>query len=226
MSLFGRFLEISIPVPDIQESLAWYRLLGFTECTVGDVYEHHYAVVTDGRVYIGLHAAGLKELSLTFVRPGLTGHIPELQQLGLEVDDVYQGDERFHELLLHDPTGLPARLIEARTFSATTLESPCKAGQLRQIALSTRQPEATVAFWKQGGFDSYEDEEEDDFELLTPGMSLSVAAGKIAEPTLSFHCEDMQTLRSLLEKENLSYRKKGEQLHLFTPEDTLIVVSG
>ena len=55
MSTLGRFLEFSVRTPDILQSLNFYKLLGFTELDIGDVWTHKYAVVSDGGIHIGLH---------------------------------------------------------------------------------------------------------------------------------------------------------------------------
>ena len=51
------FLEISVHTPEIQDSLAFYESLGFVQATVGEVWPYPYAVVTDGRLFLGLHGA-------------------------------------------------------------------------------------------------------------------------------------------------------------------------
>ena len=53
--MLGRFLEFSIHTPDILQSLGFYKLLGFQELEIGDVWSHKYAVVSDGELNIGLH---------------------------------------------------------------------------------------------------------------------------------------------------------------------------
>ena len=70
MSGIGTFLELSVPTDDIQASLEFYQRLGFTELTVNDIRTHYYAVVTDGRIAIGLHAGGFDEPALSFVVEG------------------------------------------------------------------------------------------------------------------------------------------------------------
>ncbi|TDJ47077.1 MAG: hypothetical protein E2O52_03670 [Gammaproteobacteria bacterium] len=47
-----------MPTDDIQASLEFYQRLDFTELNVNDVRTHYYAVVTDGRIAVGLHAEG------------------------------------------------------------------------------------------------------------------------------------------------------------------------
>jgi len=47
--------SFSLSTPDIQASLDFYLGLGFTSAEVGDAWSHPYAVVTDGRICLGLH---------------------------------------------------------------------------------------------------------------------------------------------------------------------------
>jgi len=232
MSLFGRFLEISVPVEDIQESLHWYQALGFSECTTSDSVDHHYAVVTDGRVFIGLHAAGLQTLTLSFVRPELTGAITELEAAEIEPDKVYLGDERYHSVSLCSPDELDVQLLEARTFSSTTVESTPLTGQLRYLQVVTPDPAATSEFWTRGGLDRHaleasvedDDADEDEFELITPGMTLMVRDGRSAV-TLNFYCGDTVPLLETLNRKDMQYRKRGNTLRLIAPEGTVFEIS-
>ncbi len=57
----GRFLEISLAATDVAESLAFYESLGFVQASVGEAWPHPYAVVTDGRLSLGLHGAEFDE---------------------------------------------------------------------------------------------------------------------------------------------------------------------
>jgi len=223
MNIFGRFLELSMPVRDIRESLEWYRLLGFQECAVGDIYDYHYAVVTDGRVFIGLHSAGIEDICLTFVRPELSLHIKELQALGLDVSDIYRGDECFHQLILHDPAGLQVRLIEARTFSPSVEDRAPLTGQIRNLGISARYPDEARDFWQHGGFSAHDDDES--IELLPPGMTLRLHAGTSA-PQLNFLCPDKHTLIKLLIKEEQRYQQRGELISLTSPEGLRLNVLG
>ena len=44
-----------VHAPDVPASLAFYESLGFVQARVGDAWSHPYAVVTDGRLFLGLH---------------------------------------------------------------------------------------------------------------------------------------------------------------------------
>ncbi len=116
MSSLGRFLEISIPAEDVEDSLSFYRRLGFFELPVGEIRAYNYAVVSDGSVCLGLHADGVDQLSLSFVKPNIARHSRTFRDLGLELEFERLADDEFNEAAVADPDGHQAFLLEARTF--------------------------------------------------------------------------------------------------------------
>ena len=151
--MLGRFLEFSLAAPDIQASLDFYAKLGFSQTAVGDAWPHPYAVVTDGRICLGLHQAAIVH-SLTFVKPDLLKYLQPLEELGLEFELRRLGDDVFNEVAWFDPSRQMIRLIEARTFSpskrASTDTSRC--GYFLEIALPARDLEQSKLYYEQFGF--------------------------------------------------------------------------
>ncbi|MDE2052951.1 MAG: hypothetical protein KGJ72_18250, partial [Gammaproteobacteria bacterium] len=135
--MLGRFLEIGIQTQDIRASVEFYERLGFTQAQTGDTWPHPYGVLTDGRVYLGLHQARLDSPALTFVRPGIAGHLAALERCGVELSTVNIGGEVFNEVGFRDPAGLPVRMLEARTYSPASRppgdESRC--GQFLRLSV-------------------------------------------------------------------------------------------
>jgi catechol 2,3-dioxygenase-like lactoylglutathione lyase family enzyme len=152
--MLGRFLEYSIATPDIRASLDFYAKLGFSQAEVGEAWPHPYAVVTDGRICLGLHEAFIAAPSITFVKPGLLGHLSALEKLDLNFEIRRLGNDVFNELAWFDPSGHLVRLVEARTFSPakrlTTDTSLC--GYFLEIALPVPQGAAAKEFWERLGF--------------------------------------------------------------------------
>src|ERR1700754_1252964 len=70
-SVLGRFHEISISTADIRASVEFYERLGFTQAPATDTWTHPYGVLTDGRLFIGLHQRRSPSPTLTFVLPGI-----------------------------------------------------------------------------------------------------------------------------------------------------------
>jgi len=152
--LLGRFLEFSLPTPDIQASLHFYRELGFSEAQVGETWPHPYGVVTDGRICLGLHQQGVAEPTLTFVKPGLLKHLEDLEARALEFEYRRLGNDVFNEVAWKNPDGQLLRLIEARTFSPSkrpsTQASLC--GYFVEIALPSADLPAGKSYWENLGF--------------------------------------------------------------------------
>ncbi|HXA36916.1 MAG TPA: hypothetical protein VNW26_11320 [Steroidobacteraceae bacterium] len=152
--MLGRFLEFSLATPDIQASLEFYTRLGFSQAAVGEAWVHPYAVVTDGRICLGLHQEAIPAPSITFVKPGLLKYLNTLEELGLEFEFRRLGNDVFNEVGWFDPSGQLVRLIEARTFSPSKrlgLDiSQC--GYFMEIALPAPSAEASKAYWERFGF--------------------------------------------------------------------------
>jgi catechol 2,3-dioxygenase-like lactoylglutathione lyase family enzyme len=152
--VLGRFLEYSIATPDIRASLEFYGKLGFSQAEVGEAWLHPYAVVTDGRIHLGLHEQLVAAPSLTFVKPDVLHQLGALENLGVNFEFRRLGDDVFNEVGWLDPTGHWIRLIEARTFSPSkrnpTDTSLC--GYFLEIGLTAPSREAAKQYWEGFGF--------------------------------------------------------------------------
>ena len=152
--MLGRFLEFSIATPDIRASLDFYSRLGFTQAQVGEAWTHPYAVVTDGRVYLGLHQEFVPAPAVTFVKPDLLRHSSALERLGLQFEFRRLGNDVFNELGWLDPSGHLIRLVEARTFSPSKrlASDTSLCGYFLEIALPAASRDEAKDFWEKFGF--------------------------------------------------------------------------
>jgi predicted lactoylglutathione lyase len=160
--MLGRFLEVSLHTPAIVESLEFYESLGFVQAQVGEAWPYPYAVVTDGRLFLGLHGAVVRSPALTFVLPSLAHGIDGLRERGVTFEQERLGDDVFNQASFSDPTGLGVNVIEARTFSppqlGPSMTSAC--GYFTELGLPVRDSEAARAFWEPLGFVALEEERE------------------------------------------------------------------
>jgi catechol 2,3-dioxygenase-like lactoylglutathione lyase family enzyme len=152
--VLGRFLEFSLATPDIQASLDFYLGLGFTSAEVGDAWSHPYAVVTDGRICLGLHQEAMPAPSLTFVKPDLLKHLDGLERRGIEFEFRRLGNDVFNEVGWFDPSGQLLRLIEARTFSPSKrlANDTSRCGYFLEIAVPVPDRELAKSYWEDFGF--------------------------------------------------------------------------
>jgi catechol 2,3-dioxygenase-like lactoylglutathione lyase family enzyme len=212
--LFGRLLELALPTEDIAASVQFYERLGFRQLLTGDAWPHHYGVLSDGRIHLGLHeaAAGLSLASIapSFVLPGVARSLEALRAAGIEPEEVHFGDESLHHLQLRDPGGNLVRLQEARTFSpasaapreapdeppaaasAAKAESLC--GYFLHLSLPQKDFMAARSFWERAGWVALPEEDSPYPHLPLTADQLDLAfhaRGGMASPFLAFECVDV-----------------------------------
>jgi catechol 2,3-dioxygenase-like lactoylglutathione lyase family enzyme len=150
--VLGRFLEYSIPTPDIRASLDFYGKLGFSQAQVGETWPHPYAVVTDGRLHLGLHQLASAVPALTFVKADVLRQLGGLESRGVSFEYRKLGNDVFNEVGWLDPSGHLIRLIEARTFSPIKNPRGSMCGYFLEIGLPVPDRELAKQHWERLGF--------------------------------------------------------------------------
>jgi catechol 2,3-dioxygenase-like lactoylglutathione lyase family enzyme len=150
--MLGRFLEIGVPTPDIQASIAFYEALGFVQAVTGETWSHPYAVMTDGHLFLGLHAVGLTSPRLTYVQPDVRKHVDALESIGVAPAFAQLATDAFNELSFEAPPGVQVHMIEARTFSPpdSAVESGC--GYFAEWGWPVRDFNGLGDYWERLGF--------------------------------------------------------------------------
>jgi catechol 2,3-dioxygenase-like lactoylglutathione lyase family enzyme len=159
--VLGRFHEISIATADIRASVEFYESLGFTQATTTDTWSHPYGVLTDGRIFIGLHQRQAPSPALTFVLPGVASHLAAFESHGVALTVCRIGDEVFNEIGFLDPFGQAVGVLEARTYSPVERE-PAEVslvGYFDGFSMPARNFETARAFWEPLGFVATEEAE-------------------------------------------------------------------
>jgi hypothetical protein len=169
----------------------FYERLGFAQAQTGDTWSHPYGVLTDGRVYIGLHQSRLDSPALTFVRPDVAGHAAALERLGLTLSRLNVGSEVFNELGFRDPAGQPVRLLEARTYSPADRSAlaTSRCGEFGGVSLPAADFERVSRFWQALGLAAMEEQERPypHLPLKSEGLDLALHRPRFfAEPLLVF----------------------------------------
>jgi catechol 2,3-dioxygenase-like lactoylglutathione lyase family enzyme len=154
--VLGRFLEVSVAAPDLPASLEFYESLGFVQAQAGDARPWPYAVVTDGRLNLGLHRSGIEEPTLTWVHPDLSSHVEPLQALGVELEYLRLGPEELHELAFRDPGGQLVSIVEARTYSPPASPGGSQLGYFEEFGIPTTDIERSAGWWDALGLVAFE----------------------------------------------------------------------
>jgi hypothetical protein len=188
--LLGRFLEVSVQATDVAESLAFYESIGFVQAPTGEARSHPYAVVTDGRLFVGLHQNHFGSPALTWVLPDLAQHAAALQELGIEFEFARLGDTALHELGFLDPSGQMVNVIEARTFSPPAL-APGHATQLgyfEEFGIPTTDLARSSAFWDRLGLVAFDPVREPFGRVAVASRDLNIGLydADLRAPVLTF----------------------------------------
>jgi hypothetical protein len=194
--------------PEIRESLAFYESLGFTQAKVGEVWPYAYAVVTDGRLFIGLHAQRIQSPTLTFVVPELRKRLTDLEQAGVQFEHLDLSDDTFNQASFKDPSGQLVNLLEARTFSPPQLEGAMEStcGYFVEYGIPGKDNEAARSFWEPLGFVALE-------EITLPFSKLEFTSDLLnlalyrsrafRQPVLTFEDDHMRERLSRLRERGL-----------------------
>lgn len=234
--VIGRFLEISVFAPEIRESLAFYESLGFVQAKVGEVWPYQYAVVTDGRVFIGLHAERIQTPTLTFVVPELRKRLADLEQLEVEFEHLDLSEDTFNQATFKDPNGQLVNLLEARTFSPPQLdgvtESTC--GYFVEYAIPGKDVDAVRAFWEPLGFVALEEISQPMPKLEFTSNLLNLALYRsraFRQPVLTFEDDHMRERLSRLRERGLKLSDEmpdtlddSQNAVLIAPEGTRLLL--
>ncbi len=228
MSGAGRFLEFGVRTEDILDSLGFYKLLGFTELETGDVYDHKYAVVSDGDINIGLFDKEMASPQLTFVQPDLARHARSMADHGFDFRRMVLEEDLFNELELADRDRNTLRMIEARTFfPAAEEENLSLCGECFEVSLPVRDAMRGARFWAPLAPNVLELREEPTTHMrfdtggVPFGLSESIA---LEAPSLSFRCIDRAPLTATLERAGIPVEQfpgfEGAFARIIAPEGT------
>ena len=230
MSRIGRFLEFSVRTPDILESLHFYKTLGFVELEIGDLWQHKYAVVSDGELNIGLHDRDFDAPAITFVQQGLAKHARSMSDHGFEFSFMQINEDAFNELRFSDRDGHVVTMLEARTFNLNEeAENDSACGRWFELTLPAKDAVRGARFWAPIVPALLEMREEPtahmrfDADGVPLGLSESIA---LSAPSLCFKCPDRQDLMDLIEKEEMTFEKfpgfEGAFVAIKAPEGTML----
>jgi hypothetical protein len=111
-------------------------------------------VLTDGRIYLGLHQMPFDSPALSFVHPGVARYAAQLAAHGVELSYQRTAEHEFHNVGLKDPAGQMLVLLEARTYSPL-VRGPQRTplcGYFEEFSIPSTDFAQSQAFWEPLGF--------------------------------------------------------------------------
>jgi catechol 2,3-dioxygenase-like lactoylglutathione lyase family enzyme len=209
--MLGDFLEVSLSTTEILASVEFYERLGFRHAPVGETWQHPYAVMSDGRVALGLHQYAFPSPALTFVVPGLRGKLGDFAEAGIEFAFCKTGDDEFNEAGFTDPDRQMIALLEARTYSPLRTDighSIC--GYFLEYRMGVKDCQVSRDFWERVGLvtASISPDQATYVQLARSGLNLGLQRRKSdSPPQLVFIHEQPGTLLSLLEARGIPFSR-------------------
>jgi catechol 2,3-dioxygenase-like lactoylglutathione lyase family enzyme len=192
--VLGRFLEYSIPTSDIRASLDFYGSLGFSQAEPGETWPHPYAVVTDGRLHLGLHQHPAAVPALTFVKADVLHQLGILESRRVVLEYRKLGNDVFNEIGWLDPSGHLVRLIEARTFSPIKNPRRSLCGYFQEIGLPVPDRELAKQYWEELGFVGLDEPHAALAHVSCTSDSIDIGLydpAQLRVPTLVFEADDV-----------------------------------
>ena len=194
--MLGRFHEISIETADIAASVAFYEKLGFSQCGTTDTWQHPYGVMTDGKIFLGLHQFKFPSPTLTWVHPDAAQHAHAIEKHGIDLAWKRVGDEVFNEFGFLDPSGQAVRIQEAATHFASDRESgePSFCGDFAEYSIPAAQFQPLREFWEPLGFVALDESETPYLRMSMTSDHLDLAVHRprmLDAPMLVFASPDM-----------------------------------
>ena len=150
-----RFLEYSVPVENVLHSLEFFQTLGFTSLLTNDIRSYPYAVITDGRCYLGLHERNeftqhSQEPRFCFVHEEIAPIVRYLNDRRYQLINSQLDEDEFQQTLFHGPNNAVINLLAARSFSLPAKDD-CKdslLGHFSGFVMPTSNLEASSQFWE------------------------------------------------------------------------------
>jgi len=195
--LAGTFHEFSVAVEEVRSAVEFYERLGFIQATTADTFSHPYGVVTDARLFIGLHRRGGPSPTLTFVRPGIAASLAAFAAAGVHLSRCRTGEEVFNEIAFSDPFGHEVAVLEARTYSPVARDATevSLCGDFAEVSLPVRDFSTAQAFWEPLGFVAAEQAQVPypRLTLTSDHLDLAFHAPEVcARPMVVFRAADME----------------------------------
>ena len=234
--MLGPFHEISLETADIRASVEFYEQLGFSQATTADTWSHPYGVLTDGRLFLGLHQRRAPSPAMTFVHPGVAELVPQLEARGIALTRCEIDPEVFNQISFSDPFGQAISVLEARTYSPVTRRpadmSLC--GYFEEVSLPVANFDTAKTFWEPLGFVATDEEDVPYVHLPLTSDHINIAFHRprtLDRPMLVFSDADMTSRIARLRESNFRFSEElprgldsNQNALLESPEGTPILL--
>ena len=152
-----RFLELSLYSEDVLHDLNFFQELGFQSIQTNDIWDYPYAVISDGRQYIGIHQKENFEQISPITRFSFAHE--NIEETHRQIHDNNQtlifsdldSDDKIQHTLFRAPSGLGTHILAARPFSPLSNPKESALGYFRAYLIPHTKLNDSYVFWEQLG---------------------------------------------------------------------------
>ncbi len=236
----GNVSAITITSPDLEESLAFYQMLGFSEMTRMD-FPFPWILVTDGTLLMMLRKDDAPYIALTYYVGDVDTLVKELENDGIVFARKPHPNEMVKRCLMISPDGMNVSLVqmpdglkqpEGRTLLNTPPQEMFDAnkytnkvcGLFGEFAHPVADIDAAMVFWEKLGFKIVSRMTSPyNWAIITDGLSIVGVhqTTNFSEPTLTFFAADMKEKIEALKAAGVTdfVEKGGANITITTPEE-------
>ena len=152
--ILGDIAQITIGVPDIEESAAFYEKLGFEKLAENN-QPWPWKQYTDGQNLLLLNQDGNRYIGLNYISDDAPEKVRQVEACGVEFLHKQEVNGRLHMAIFADSDGLMAGLInQDPTGMALPEGEPISlCGKFGEFSLGVEDFQKAAAFWGQFGFE-------------------------------------------------------------------------
>jgi [ribosomal protein S5]-alanine N-acetyltransferase len=241
--ILGEITAFTITSPDLEESLTFYKMLGFHEVMRAD-WPFRWIQVSDGVVLIMLREGDNPYIALTYYTKEIEKVVKGLEKKGIEFAEKPAKGDMIKRYVLHSPDGLTVSLVgmidgfsqpggqsmlqmSPDDYFKTNLYPNKACGLYGEFAHPVIDIETSIAFWKLLGFEGVSEFAEPySWAIMTDGLSVIGLhqTSHFSYPAITYFAADMPSKIAALKQKGLQdYMDQGMGNTIVeTPEDQFI----
>jgi catechol 2,3-dioxygenase-like lactoylglutathione lyase family enzyme len=241
--ILGEVTAITITTPDLNNSLAFYKKLGFSEVMRMD-FPFPWIQVSDGALLIMLREDKKPYIALTYYVNDIDRSVKLIQDAGLEFSETPKASDMVKKYLLHTPDGANMSLVhipegfmqpKGPTMLSMLPQDYTKpekyvnqvCGMFGEYALPTKDLDISIAFWEKLGFRALSKMfNHYPWAILSDGLAIVGLhqTESFTDPIITYFASDMKEKIEKLKQDGLDNYKEVNQKNivLTTPEQQKI----
>ncbi len=234
----GTYAQISISVTSIENSLSFYRRLGFQKTDGRETGNNPWVLLSDGDISVVLSGNRFPSPALTYFSSNLEQTAKDLRTKGVQLTEIRNDKQKLSSTVLADPNDFGITLIN---FASGRIPKPdgiprAICGRYGEITIPTTDLDQSLAFWQKVGF-ALKQRNQLPFPRATVSDGMATIGieqdGLSPSVALTYHVEDLPACIGKLKEAGIGIDREivddngnAYFITLRDPDGQLIIVRG